>query len=199
MSEWKAGEMPVWGAVLISVIFTSIGYFVGYIIWNGLPAIHRFSPTVLSLIAIGVSTVSIFLATLSIRRQGIPDRYEVRRRTNESILQTNPDFLINGFKIVFISVSEDGGVWNLIKKYLTGEIQGDISAFISIDGNDTFEEDFEGEYHFESSFNRPMPVTISAPGDERSERLIRIDTTNAEEAYGMLQWLLIDVFPDYVD
>jgi len=79
-----------------------------------------FSPTTLSLIAIGLSTVSIIMSAFSLRRQGIPDKFEGQRRAMESLTQTNPDRWINGFKTVYITVSEDCGPVDTIKKIRQG-------------------------------------------------------------------------------
>ncbi|WP_121821061.1 hypothetical protein [Halostella salina] len=156
------------------------------------------SPTALSLVATVLSTISIAMAALSLRRQGIPDRFEVRRRAMESIQQTNPDRRINGFEVVYISVKEEDGLWNTLKKYWSGRIQGRTQAFISLDRG-AFDEDFEGEYEFESSFDRPMPVTVSAPAETQSQRLVTLQTTESQDVYGLLQWLLIDIFPEHVE
>lgn len=114
----------------------------------------------------------------------------------ESLKQTNPDRHINGFKIGYISVKEEGGPLNTIKKYAKGHLQGQTEVLVSLD-NGLFSKDFEGEYEFESSFDRPMPVTVKAPADGKAHRVITLETTDSQEIYGMLQWLLIDVFPEY--
>lgn len=155
-----------------------------------------FSPTTLSLIAIGLSTISIVMSAFAIRRQGIPDKFEVERRALESLKQTNPDRHINGFKIVYITVTEEGGLVNTAKKHVEGHIQGRTEVLVSLD-NGMFRNDFEGEYEFESSLDHPMPVTVKAPADVKGQRVLTLKTADSQEIYGMLQWLLIDIFPEH--
>ena len=154
------------------------------------------SPMMVSLVAIGLSSASIIMSAFSIRRQGIPDKFEVERRAMESLKQTNPDRRINGYKIAFITITTEGGLTNTVKKYTEGHIQGRTEVMISLE-NGKFANDFEGEYNFESSIDRPMPVTIKAPADTASSRVLTLETADSQEIYGLLQWLLIDIFPNY--
>lgn len=157
---------------------------------------NPFSPTMLSLIAISLSTVSIIMSGLSLRRQGIPDKFEVERRATELLQQTNPDRRINGFKVVYITVTEEGGLVNKVKKYVEGHIQGRTEILVSLD-NGQFRDNFEGEYEFESSIDRPIPVEVKAPANVKGGRVLTLNTADSQEIYGLLQWLLIDIFPEH--
>lgn len=155
-----------------------------------------FSPTTLSLVALALSTVSIIMSGLSLRRQGIPDKFEVERRAMESLKQTNPDRRVNNFKVVYITVTEEGGFKNKVKKYVEGHIQGRTEVLINLD-NGMFSEDFEGDYEFESSLDYPMPVEVKAPANVMDGRVLTLNTADSQEIYGLLQWLLIDIFPEH--
>lgn len=154
------------------------------------------SPTTLSFVAVGLSTASIIMSALSLRRQGIPDKFEIERRAIESLKQTNPDRRINDFKVVYVTVKEEKGLVNTVKKYAEGHLQGHTQVLVSLD-NGGFSSDFEGEYEFESSLDHPMPVGVMAPADAQIQRLITLHTTDSQEIYGILQWLLIDIFPEH--
>lgn len=157
---------------------------------------NSFSSTMLSLVAIGLSTVSIIMSGFSLRRQGIPDKFEVERRAMELLQQTNPDRRINEFKIAYITVTEEGGLANKVKKYVEGHIQGRTEVLVSLD-NGMFSDDFEGKYEFESSLDRPMPVEVKAPANVKEGRVLTLSTADSQEIYGLLQWLLINIFPEH--
>jgi len=157
-----------------------------------------FSPTTLSLVALGLSTISIIMSAFSLRGQGMPNRFEVQRRAMEKMTQTNPDRRINDFRIHYITVTEDGGLTSTAKKYAKGHIRGHTQVFVSLDAPGKFADDFEGEYEFDFSLDHPMPVTINAPAEVEEQRLITLQTTDSQEIYGMLQWLLIDILPEHV-
>lgn len=114
----------------------------------------------------------------------------------ESLKQTNPDRHVNGFKVVYITVTEEGGLVNTIKKYVEGHIQGQTEVLVTID-NGGFREDFEGEYEYEPTHNHRLSVTVEKTLEVSEHRVLTLDTADSQDIYGTLQWLLIDIFPQH--
>lgn len=42
-----------------------------------------------------------------------------------------------------------------------------------------------------------MPVEVKSPANVKSQRVLTLNTADSQEIYGLLQWLLIDIFPEY--
>lgn len=160
-----------------------------------------------SIIALALSTTSIILSAFALRRQGIPDRFEVRRRIIESIEQTNPnlEFKIDDgptFEIAYVSVRREtgltnwSGITNLLKEYITGELQGRTAIGISVkDG--VFVDDFEGEVEFTSSVYGDLTVEVGGEPEYNSLKEVTIPVANASDLSGYIRWLCINELAIY--
>jgi hypothetical protein len=45
--------------------------------------------------------------------------------------------------------------------------------------------------------DRPMSVKVKSPANVKSQRVLTLNTADSQEIYGLLQWFLIDIFPEY--
>jgi hypothetical protein len=46
--------------------------------------------------------------------------------------------------------------------------------------------------------DRPIPVEVRSPANIKSQRVLALNTADSQEIYGLLQCLLIDIFPEYL-
>ena len=165
------------------------------------------TPLLVSLIALILSTASFILSMFSLRRQGIPDRFEVRRRIIETLEETHPELQYETeegpvFEIVYVTVLSEAGLtsWqgfgNLLKEYITGQLQGKTSVGVSVE-NGRFVEDFEGDQMFSSNAFGGLKVEVSKASNQDRIRVITIPYANASEVSGYIRWLCIDELSVY--
>jgi hypothetical protein len=160
-----------------------------------------------SIIALTLSTASIILSAFALRRQGIPDRFEVCRRIIKSIEQTNPDLEFENddgttFEIAYVMVKREAGltsgirITNLLKEYITGELQGRTAVGISVKEG-VFVDDFEGEIEFTSSVYGDLTVEVGGASEYKSLKEVTIPVANASDLSGYIRWLCIDELSVY--
>lgn len=160
----------------------------------------------LTLIAVVLSTVSLVLSLFTLRRQGIPDRYEVQRRIHELLAQRGcADEIVSEtarFRIHTITVTRESGFgsWgefkNWLREYWTSELQGHTEVALIVN-NGHFTDDFEGTMTFSSDAYGEVIVEVDGSDTFGRFKSIRFDTANAADVQNHLLWLCTNQFPVY--
>jgi len=163
---------------------------------------------VISVIALGLSTISLVLSMFTLRRQGIPDKYEVQRRIMEELSQTYPDRRLEShhgpvFEFTYITVIREAnlttlsGLANLAKEYITGELQGRTAVGFKIKNGD-FSEDFNGELSFSSETHDNVKIQVGPENGPSWLKEVTFRTASAGDVTSYMMWLCSDEFPEYV-